>query len=319
MGEPLRATTGWALAERGSRSAIRVGATLQRLLGRRGMRALLGPIALYFWLLAPDARRASRDYLSTLWRFPGGRESLGRPPGHLAELRHIREFATNILDRTLVWGGALEAIHFEHRGSEHLFRLAREKRGGILLGSHLGSFDLMHLLARKHRLVVNVLMFTAHSERITAFFQKLDPESRLRVIQMDPFSVRTAFEVRACLKRGEFVGILADRLPPGPHARPTPHAFLGRSASWPLQPFLLAAVLGAPLLLATCVRSGEDHYRAEVALLHPGGVVPRSERETRARNWLGHYVACLEQTCLEAPTQWFNFYDFWATAPGDTP
>jgi len=283
------------------------------------MRILLGPIALYFWLAAADARRASRDYLATLWRFPGGQEVLGRPPGRLTELRHIREFAVNILDRVLVWGGAFQEIQFEHSGSEHLFRLAREKRGGILLGSHLGSFDLMQLLATEHHLVVNVLTFTAHSERITAFLRALDPQSRLRVIQMDPSSMRTAFEVRACLKRGEFVGMLADRLPPGRNNHAAARAFLGRGALWSLQPFRLAAVLGAPLLVASCVRRGEDCYRAEVVPLYPGGILPRGEREAHAQQWLSRFVAHVERTCLEAPTQWFNFYDFWAAAPGDNP
>jgi predicted LPLAT superfamily acyltransferase len=314
------AGTDWAeLAERGSASAIRLGAALLRLLGPRVMRALLLLPAAYFWLAAPHARRGSRDYLATLWRLPEGRRRLGRVPGRWAELRHIHEFAINILDRSLVFGGEIDVFEFEHSGSEHLFRLAREKRGGILLGSHLGSFDMMRLLAGRYGLVVNVVMFTAHSERITSFFERMDPEGGVRVIRLDPSNMRTAFEIRACLERGEFVGILGDRPPPGTRSRAIVRSFLGRPASWSVQPFLLAAVLEAPLFFAGCVRLGERRYRAVVEQLHDGTPVPRRERDERALEWLTTYVARLEEGCLEAPTQWFNFYEFWADASESAP
>jgi len=315
-----RSGESWAdLAERGSAYAIPVGASLLRLLGPRLARALLLPVAAYFWLAAPTIRRGSRDYLETLWRHPEGRRRLGRAPGQREVLRHIHEFAINILDRTLVFGGAIDAFEFEHSGSEHLFRLAQEKRGAILLGSHLGSFDMMRLLAGRHGLVVNVVMFTAHSERITSFFERLDPQGGVRVIRLDPSSMRTVFEIRACLERGEFVGILGDRPPPGSRGRAVTQDFLGRPASWSVQPFLLAAVVGSPLLVASCVRLGERSYRAVVEQLHDGTKVPRREREARAREWLAAYVARLERGCLETPTQWFNFYDFWAEAPDGAP
>jgi predicted LPLAT superfamily acyltransferase len=305
---------GWTgFAERGSLRALRAAQALHRLFGRRLTRAILLPLAAYFALTAGSARRASREYLRTLYESPGGAEALGRPPRARDVLRHFHAFSVNLFDRMVVWGGAVDDVHFEHRGSEHLFRLAREKRGGILLGSHLGSFDMMRLLAGRYGLVVNVLMFTRHAERITAFFQSLDPSSRLRVIQLDPEHMRTAFEIRACLARGEFVGILGDRLPPGPAERTARVPFLGRPAAFSLRPFLLAAALGRPLLFAVCLRRGPDTYEAVVEPIADPAPVPRAAREAVARGWLASYAAHLEACCREEPYQWFNFYPFWAS------
>jgi predicted LPLAT superfamily acyltransferase len=303
-----------SVAERGSIAALRVMEHFQRWFGRRASLALLHPIVVYFLLRGTDTRRFSRSYLERVWADPAGRRALGRPPDLGTVYRHVLEFAISILDRMIVWAGGFSSFTMTHEGSERLFALAGERRGAILLGSHLGSFDMMRLLATRHRLVVNVLMFTANAEQINRFFERLDPTSAVRVIAFDPHSVRTAFEIRACLDRGEFVGILGDRLAPGGRERRLAVPFLGQPADFPLSPYLLAVTLGCPLLFSICLRTGDARYHARVMSLYDGPAVPRAEREKRAEELLRTYVAELETACLAAPLQWFNFFDFWPDA-----
>lgn len=304
------ASSAWSqLAESGSLFALRLMRRVYRLLGRRLSSWLLWPIALYFSIVRRDGRIAQRRYLS---RLRAAAPELDLPkPSFATCVRHTHEFSVNLFDRMVAWGGELEDIEFLHRGSEHLFSLAEQGKGAILLGSHLGSFDMMRLLAGRHGLVVNVLMYTHHAERISRFLALLDPSHPVRVISLDPSSTRTAFEIRQCLDRGEFVGILGDRIWPGDTGRREWLPFLGHPAPFSLRPFLLAGVLGAPLLFSLCVRRGPATYQAVVEPLHPGGAVPRSEREAQAREWLEQYVARLEQGCRTTPYQWFNFYDSW--------
>jgi len=319
MSDSQRQRSWVGLAERGSVGALRLGALAYRLAGPRLMKILLLPVVGYFFVTVPRVRRASRDYLETLYSLPQGREALGHPPGWRDEWRHLKDFTMSLMDRLTVWAGQFQSVDFDHCGSEHLFRLAREGRGGILVGSHLGSFDLMRLLAGRYDVVVNVLMFTDNAERIQVFFERFDPDSRVRVIQMDPSSMRTAFEIRACLERGEFVGILADRPPPRIGHRSASVPFLGRPAEFSLGPFLLAAVLGAPLLFAVCVSQDDSRYLAVVEPLWEGEGVPRGERDKLARELLSAYVARLETYCIRTPFQWFNFYDFWGPEAGGSP
>jgi predicted LPLAT superfamily acyltransferase len=289
-------------------------AFIHRMVGRRIASVLVGPISRYFCWRYPEATRASLDYLRTLRSWTGGRSPDHEPvPGD--GLRHIHSFATNIYDRLIAWGGGFASFHFDHRGSEHLFHFAETGQGGILLGAHLGSFDMPRILAGRYGVVLNVLMFTDHAERITSFFERLDPESAIRVLRLDPSNAQTGFAVKACVERGEFVAILADRVPPGSREQCEVVDFLGRPARFPLSPFLLACALGCPLLTSMCVRTGEDRYEAVVEVLSAGGKVARRDRQRRAREMLRRYVATLEHYCEKWPYQWFNFYDYWSRHP----
>ncbi len=303
----------WATAaERGSIGALRAMAWLYRRFGRAVSVAILTPIAAYFLLRDGESRRASLQYLRRLHAWPEGLRAFEREPGLLESLRHFREFAINIFDRLCVWTGEADGIEIrDDGGSEHLLRLVQERRGAILLGAHLGSFDMLRVLSERQKFKVNVLMFTRHAAQITSFFERLHPGAGLRVIQLDPGSIRSIFEIKACIDRGEFVGILGDRIGPGEHGRVAKASFLGRPARFPLGPFLLAGLLGCPVVLSLCLRTGDARYETVVKPLTLGEVVPRADREKRARELLETYARSLEEACCRAPGQWFNFYDFW--------
>jgi len=308
---------GWAeLAEVGTLRALRLGAWLQRRLGRRPMQAVLWVSALYFALRRGAARRASLHYLRRLYGTPAGRAALGRRPGFPAVVRHFHAFAESLSDRILAWGGGLGGLQLEHDGSEKLFSVARSGRGGILLGAHLGSFDMLRLVAGKYQVVVNVLLYRENARRINALFDSLSSENRVRIIELDPASLDAAFAIRACLGRGELVAILADRVRPGEPGRSAEVDFLGRPARFPLAPFLLPALLGCPAFLALCVRTGPRRYRTLLRPLATPRRVPRREREKHARELILRYAGLLEATCQELPFQWFNFYDFWGEEAG---
>jgi predicted LPLAT superfamily acyltransferase len=301
---------GWSRrAERGSMAAMRLVVWTHRALGPSVARALLELAVLYYYVRERAWRGASRRHLAAVWSRPEGRAALGREPGPFAPLRHYREFAQQAYDRMLLWGGGLDLFQLEHEGSEHLFQLARDRRGALLLGAHLGSFDVARTLAKQYGIVLNVVMFTAHAERINRLFEELDPESRLRVVPLEPGSVNTAFAIKACLDRGELVGILADRIPVGAREEPIWVDFVGRRFPFPRSPFLLACLLGCPTLVSLCVRTGPGRYFERVTQIDAGRRWPRAERDKRAEELAHAYARELEAAALRHPYQWFNFFD----------
>jgi predicted LPLAT superfamily acyltransferase len=174
---------------------------------------------------------------------------------------------------------------------------------------------MLRVLSERQKLKVNALMFTRHVAQLTSFFERLNPGAGLRVIQLEHGSICSIFEIKACIDRGEFVGVLGDRIGPGEHGRVATASFLGAPARFSLGPFLLAGVLGCPVILSLCLRTGDAHYETVVKTLTEGEVVPRAEREKRARELLEAYARSLEEACCRAPGQWFNFYDFWDAHP----
>lgn len=299
------------MAERGSIGALHLIRWYYRTFGRRASVALLYPIVAYFYLTGRSTRRASLEYLRALAATPEGRRALGGEPGQRHVFRHILEFAENLLDRMVAWSGHTAAFQIDHEGSEHLFRLRRERRGAILLGAHVGSFDMLRLVAREHDLAVNVLMFTEHAERINAFFEQLDPAANVRVIDFEPGSIASAFELKAAIDRGELVGILGDRLWESERKRSVSVRFLGRRACFPLGPFLLQAVLGCPMLFTVSVRTGPARYEMRAVPFAEAGAVARRDRTKHAEELAQAYAKALEEQCLRTPYQWFNFFPFW--------
>ncbi len=300
-------------AEVGSTAGMRVTIWSYRHLGRPVARALLLPIVAYFWATAGAARAASRAYLARVARDPEAAPRLG---GGARVFRHFNAFATSILDRAGFWLGRRGDFELAVRGGEHLDRVARDGRGALVLGSHLGSFDALRMVATTSPIPVHVLMYTAHAERINGVFERLAAASgeaaQVRVIAVRPGTFGHVLEARAAIERGEVVAILADRTPPGERVRTSRVAFLGAPAPIPQGPFRLAAALGVPVLFMVALRTGAARYEIDVEWFSDCIALPRSGRAAALDALCQAYADRLAAHCRRAPYQWFNFFDFWA-------
>ena len=303
--------------ERGTSLGIRATVWIYRVLGRRLARVVLLGIVTYFFLFGGDARRASRAYLERLHAFPGGAEALGHAPTWRDVFRHIYEFGAMVLDRVGFWLGGPDDFAIEVDGWEELERVVADGRGALFLGSHLGSFDSMRLLASyRSPIAVHVLMYVENAARINDVLRQLADTGDAdhpppQVIPITPGSVQHALDVRAKLKRGEVVAILADRVHPNEEDRVARVDFLGGRARLPEGPFLLAGTLRCPVLMMTSVREGPGRYHVTVERLADSLDLPRSERAAAVRAHAQDYAKRLEAGVLRTPHQWFNFFPFW--------
>ncbi len=279
-----------------------------RTVGHAPMVVLLGPITLYFFLTGPVTRSSSRDYLRRVMRSNGS----PREPTLWDVYRHIYSFAGAILDRLALWGGAMEDFDITLHGKEHMQSMVDEGTGAFLIGAHLGSFDVLRIIARDADIPVNVVMYSANADRINETFRKLDPKSKVRLIELDPSSINTTLEIRRCVQRGEFVAVLADRIRPGTRSRVRHANFFGEPAAFPEGPFLLPAVLGLPVVMTIALRRGRRAYDIHLEPISDGSPVPSAARTKFVQQQVERYAARLEDYCRQAPLQWFNFYDFWA-------
>ena len=125
-----------AKAERGSASLIKLLAWLAHKAGRPSCRMLLYPIVLYFMLTDRLARNASAEFLQL---------AQGRTARTSEVFAHIYSFAATLLDRVYMARGELNRFEITIENQELVNRTLQLGRGCVLLGSHLGSFDLMAL------------------------------------------------------------------------------------------------------------------------------------------------------------------------------
>ena len=294
---------GWlAQRERGSPAALRALVWVTLALGRRVGRAFLYPICAYFALFSRGTRRASADYL---------RRALGRPPRLAEVMRHYHTYASTIHDRVYLRAGRYDYFDVRLDAPPALLADLRTGRGCILLGSHLGSFEILRAAGLAEGAPpVNMLMRVEGGEKLTTVLDALAPAAAPRVIALGrPESLLRAQD---CLERGEIVGILADR---GLRdERECSCEFLGAPAHFPLGPLLLAGLLQAPVILAFGLYRGGRRYDVRLEPFAERIELDRRDREGSLRPWVERYAARLEHHCREAPYNWFNFYDFWAPA-----
>jgi len=265
-----RSASWYARKERGSTLGMRFTVWFYRRLGAGIARFLVYPIVSYFFLTDAASRQASRRFLERVYACPEGARVLGGAPGIKNVFLHYLEFGFSILDRVSFW--MREASHFEIRirGSEHLRRIVDERRGALVLGSHLGSFDVMRIAAATASPIrINVLMFTHHAERINAIFDQLSANqpsdwAKVRVIPVEHGSIQHVLDARSCVRNGEVVAILADRVSPGESHRVFSAKFLGETARFPTGPIFFAGLLGCPVLFMTGLRTDTGGYEVHV-------------------------------------------------------
>ncbi|MBI5245227.1 MAG: hypothetical protein HY922_16315 [Elusimicrobia bacterium] len=302
------------LGEKGSRWGITFMLWTYRLCGRRVAAALLYPIVAYFFLRHARERRASLDYFLRLrLEHPDSMPGPGAPTWRHV-FRHFLEFARMILDRPAIISGETRDYVFSRHGHDLLERLAREKRGAVLLGAHLGSIDVMRILAERLGITINALMFRGNSRNISTELKRLHSQGNIRIVEYAPSSVETVFELLQCIRRGELIAIHGDRVGPksgGRHERTSWIPFLGREAAFPQGPLILASLLECPVMLTFGLRTGDRTYELYAEEFADRIVLPRRSRDERLDYLLRRYALRLEFYCRKAPYQWFNFYDFW--------
>jgi hypothetical protein len=290
--------------ERGSVLGIRLVVAASGLLGRTLTRAALVPVCLYFLLFSVKARVASRQYLA---------RALGRQP-HIGDLcRHYFTFATVALDRLYLLKERYELFETRLHGEEALQRALDRGRGCLLLGAHLGSFEILRALGTGKRLDLAMLMYEDNARKVRRVARAINPALARDVIALGRFD--SMLKVHERLQHSDWVGILGDRALDQTGQLRVP--FLGEPAAFPTAPFRIALMLKRPVVFMTGIYRGGHRYDLYFETLFEPDGIARAQRDAAIEAALRRYVERLEWHCRDAPYNWFNFYDFWAgRAPG---
>jgi predicted LPLAT superfamily acyltransferase len=285
--------------ERGNLAALRLITWITQALGHRAGRALLAPICAYFVAFTPRARRASQAYLQRV---------SGAPAGLAQVYRHFHVFASSLLERIEMLSGGGSRFDIRVHGWPEMEAVLARGRGCLLIGSHLGSAEILRAFGERHqKLAINLVMHEGNSRTISRWLREMAPELAERIIA--PGEAGTLLRVRECLERGEVVAMLGDR--PFGNERTTACDFLGGPARFPSGPMLAAAVLGVPVAAFFCLHEGDLRYDVHFEVLAERVDLGAGPREAALVPWVERFVRRLEAHARQSPYNWFNFYDFW--------
>jgi lauroyl/myristoyl acyltransferase len=177
--------------------------------------------------------------------------------------------------------------------------------GLVVWTAHVGNWELASRLLELHGRRVNVARVVERGNPAEMMLRNLMTNPRLNIVQLNDNPLASV-ELFNALRNGEIVAMQGDRVY-GAFAAEA--KFCGRRAQFPLGPFFLAYVSGAPLVPGFVVRRKWLRYR--VVLGEPIEFARAGERDAELRDALERAVPFLEETVRRHPTQWLNFYDFW--------
>ena len=199
--------------------------------GRWLSRLLLYPITAYFVVFSYRTRAASRDFL---------RRALGRECGWAEVFQHYHTFACTLLDRIYLFAGQDQRLDIRIHGLEVLENYARSGRGCLLVGAHLGGFEIVRAVGlSRSGYRIKSLVYGEGTPRITGLYQKLNPALFEDIIHMG--SVGSLFGLDEHVSQGGIIALLGDRSVH--NSKRIRCEFFGEPAWFPEAPALLSQIL----------------------------------------------------------------------------
>ncbi len=287
--------------EGGGRFAIRLIGGIGLRLGRPVARACLYPITLYFFFRRAYERRVSYAFLQRV---------TGRRPAAWQVLRHIHRFAGTLLDRMYLLAERYARFDVRMHGLDELIARMRSGRGVLLLGAHVGSFEVLRAATIGHPEVkLRVVLDTQKTPALTELLHALNPAIGHGVIDASRPPNEIVLALSEALSEGALVTLLADRARAG--ERCVMVDFFGAPAPLPVAPFALGGILKVPVVLCLGMYRGGNRYDLHFEPLAEGAPVERRDREARVQALAQAYAARLEHHVKLDPCNWFNWHDFW--------
>jgi predicted LPLAT superfamily acyltransferase len=276
-----------------------------KLFGPRFFAIVAQGIATGYFLFNARRRNVGREFYAVL--FPE-KSSLYH---YLAVWRQFTSFTYLYLDRFIQ--REVRSMKFTVQGREHVVAAHHGRKGGILLMSHMGNWEVAAHLLTKLLPDVNLMLYMGirDKEEIEKIQKQSICRDGIQIIGVDerggsPFDILEGIRF---LQNGGLVSMAGDVVWRDDQ-RTIAGEFLGRPVRIPEAPFVLALVSGAPLIVFFAFRTPGGRYR--FSAMPPIRVTSpsRQDRQTALRSAAQRYLGYMEAALAEYPFQWFHFKPF---------
>jgi predicted LPLAT superfamily acyltransferase len=291
--------TTWKGQTRGGVAGYRFFIFILKYLGIRFTYFFLNFVVLYFVLFSAKSRKPIYLYFNTILGYK-----------KLKSLRYV--FKNNyklgqvLIDKVALLAGYSDHFTFDFEGEKNIREMA-DNGGGLLIGAHVGNWEIAGQLLERIDTKVHILMLEAEHEKIKGMLDSVMTKKSMHVIPIkDDFSY--LFLIKEALQKNEIVAMHGDRFLEG--SKTMIKNFLGRPAKFPEGPFYLSVKYKKPVIFVSAIKETNSHY-------HFFATKPFYDtnkglsKEERISNLLDLYINELEKTLKDYPEQWFNYYYFW--------
>ena len=247
------------------------------------------------------ARKPNRE----LYRYFRVIHGYGRCRALRSTARNAYNFGKVVIDKFAIWAGRSDQFDVYQEHPEIQRRLFGQEKGVLLVGSHVGNFELLAFALKDDRKRINVIIFGGESEMLSRQRTSMFGQHQVNLIPVSE-DMSHLFAIKNALDNGEVVTILCDRLFGSPKKKT--FDFMGHPADFPVGTFRLAAQLDVPVLYVAVPKEKGLRYTCRTTLLD---VDPDASPGQKCDMLMEQYVKNLEDVLRQYPEQWFNLYDFW--------
>lgn len=232
------------------------------------------------------------------------RQGFGRLHAAWATYANHCLFAQVVVDRFSMFAGKRFNVKIE--GYERFLELAGKEDGFMMFSSHVGCYEVAgyQLVAEKKRF--NALVFGGEKATVMEGRRERLDRNNISMIPVKP-DMSHLFLVNQALANNEIVSMPADRIV-GP-GKTTQAEFFGSTAKLPLGPFSVATMRGLDVLSVNVMKTSLKGYIVYLTSLEYD---KSASRKVQIQQLAQSFATELEKRVRQYPTQWYNFYDFWA-------
>ncbi len=288
----------WQGKSKGTKSGYRIFIWVLRNFGVLPGYFLLRFVVLYFFLFSTK----SSKQLYALYR---NRLGYGRFTSLHKIYRNYYLMGQSIIDKIVVMAGMKNKFTFNFDGEENLKEIASLNKGGILLSAHIGNWDIAGHLLKRLDTRINILIFDGEHEQIKEYLSSVTGAIAVNIIFIKN-DLSHIYELSEAFKKNELVCMHADRFLEGNKTMKI--GFLGKEASFPMGPFILASTFKVPVSYVFALKESNLHYHFFASKIKD---YTHLEKGTMMQQMLRDYANEMEQKVKQYPEQWFNHYNFW--------
>ncbi|MCK4462693.1 MAG: lysophospholipid acyltransferase family protein [Candidatus Omnitrophica bacterium] len=187
-------------------------------------------------------------------------------------------------------------------GREYIDEALKNKKGAIILSSHMGNWELGAAVVSSLGYPLHVIALDHADKRVNDFFIKQRGSKGVGVISIG-IALKKCFKV---LKNNELLAILGDRdfSEKGERIQ-----FFGKETLIPKGPAVFSLRTGAPIIPTFILRQKSNRFK--FIFEKPINYQPTDNEENDVKTLISSYIGVIEQYIRKYPDQWYVFRNIW--------
>jgi predicted LPLAT superfamily acyltransferase len=259
-------------------------------------------VAFYFVLFSPTS-------FSALFYFYNKQIGFNFVKSLLFIYRNYYKFGQILLDKVTLLSGRDDKFSYDFTEEIYLNEMIEENNGGILIGAHVGNWEIAAHLLNRFKNRFNIVLVDAEHEKIKQLLAKTELNKRFNMILIKE-DLSHIYQINEALYNKELVCILGDRYME--NSRTIKHNFLCGTASYPYGVFYLAVRYHAPVSFVFAIKTDSNHYKFFVTKPKYFDASGNNKVNGEAlKTVLDEYITNLEKMVKRYPEHWFNYFQFW--------